>query len=88
MVIRCKQFEVACAPGEDSCEECALRILAVEREETPAVFAARRQGRAMMTEVINRNVILLLINTATTEGSYCPSVWGASRGPCGQLLGS
>jgi uncharacterized protein with PIN domain len=56
MVIRCKQFEVACAPGEDSCEECALRIRAVEREEERARVEARRRvllGRVAGADVSN-----------------------------------
>jgi len=48
-VIRCKEFKVACAPDEDSCEVCVLRIRAVEREEERARVEARRRvllGRA------------------------------------------
>jgi uncharacterized protein with PIN domain len=42
-VIRCKEFKVSCAPDEESCEECVLRIRAVEREETRARVEARRR---------------------------------------------
>jgi hypothetical protein len=43
VTIRCKQFKVPCAPDEDSCEECVLRIRAVEREEERARAEARRR---------------------------------------------
>jgi hypothetical protein len=44
VVIRCKQFKVACAPDEESCEECVLRIRAAEREEERARVEARRRA--------------------------------------------
>jgi hypothetical protein len=48
-VIRCKEFKVPCVPDEKSCEECVLRLRAVEREEERARVEARRRvllGRA------------------------------------------
>jgi uncharacterized protein with PIN domain len=49
VVMQCKQFKVACAPDEESCEECVLRLRAAEREESRARVEARRRvllGRA------------------------------------------
>jgi len=49
-VIRCEEFKVACAPDEESCAVCVLRLRAAEREE------ARRQvllGRAEGTDSSN-----------------------------------
>jgi len=48
-VIRCEEFKVACAPNEESCAVCVLRIRAAEREEARARVEASRRvllGRA------------------------------------------
>jgi hypothetical protein len=46
VVIRCEEFKVPCAPDEESCEVCVLRLRALEREAARAGVEARRRQRA------------------------------------------
>jgi uncharacterized protein with PIN domain len=43
VVTHCKEFKVPCAPDEESCQVCVLRIRAAEREEVRARVEARRR---------------------------------------------
>jgi len=55
-VIRCEEFKVACAPDEESCAVCVLRLRAAERAAERARVEARRQvllGRAEGTDSSN-----------------------------------
>ena len=48
VVNRCQQSNVPCAPDEDeSCEECVLRLRAIEREEVriPMKVATQSEGK-------------------------------------------
>jgi uncharacterized protein with PIN domain len=53
VVIRCKQFKVACAPDEESCDVCVLRIRALEREAVRERIEARRQVLLGRAEEVN-----------------------------------
>jgi hypothetical protein len=44
VVIRCKQFKVACAPDEESCAVCVLRLRAAERDAERERIEARRRA--------------------------------------------
>jgi hypothetical protein len=45
-VNRCGEFRVACAPGDESCEECVLRTLTPAREAGRERIEAQRRARA------------------------------------------
>jgi hypothetical protein len=56
LFIRCKEFKVPCAPDEESCAVCVLRLRAAEREEARERIEARRRvllGRVDGTDSSN-----------------------------------